>query len=148
MSCWNGISRYISYYFPVSVLSKIIQISNIIANSCCSNHMEYVPHKSAARGVTLYQKSMVTKSSRFVILNLTFVAEGCHSLLWSGDTMFERSQRGYLRKKTVTVCYGQRPQDLKWYRTGTVWSPYPVQVQYYHIRSLLWQIVMDRPLSS
>ena len=68
------------------------------------------------------QKYMVTRSSRFVILNLTFVTEGCHSLLWSGDTMFERSQIGYFRTKAVTVCYGQRPQDLKSHRTGTLWS--------------------------
>ena len=37
-------------------------------------------------------KSRVTRSSRFVILNLTFAAKGHHSSLWPNATTFAKSQ--------------------------------------------------------
>ena len=63
--------------------------------------------------------SRVTRSLWFVILNLTFVAKGCHSSLWPEATTFKILQRAYLWPKAVTVCCGPRPQHLKCHQTGT-----------------------------
>ena len=68
-------------------------------------------------------RARVTRSSRFVILNLTIAAEGHHSSLWPQATTFERSQRAYLRPEATTIRCSQRPQHLKSHRTGTFWLP-------------------------
>ena len=75
---------------------------------------------STATKDTLY---IVTRSSRFVILNLTFAAKGRHSSLWPEAITFERSQWAYLRPEVATVRCGLRSQHLNSYRTGTIWSP-------------------------
>ena len=44
------------------------------------------------------------------LINRSFAAIECHSLLWSKATTFFKSQRGYPRPSAATVHYNQRPQ--------------------------------------
>ena len=71
-------------------------------------------------GTSFGHVDRVTRSSRFVILYLTFAAKGRHSSLWPEATTFERSHRDYLRPEAATVRYGLRPQHLKNHLTGTI----------------------------
>ena len=79
-----------------------------------------------AKGKTFfmhYHICRVTRSSRFVIQNLTFAAFGHHSSLWPKATIFERSQRAYLQPEAATVHCGLGPQHLKYHLTGTIRLP-------------------------